>query len=838
MNIPEKAKNLNRNGSKTPKEPAPGMMTKQPVSGVATESVGRFTKYAEAGFLEQVMPIIPPKAELHKLSKLDANHLGKIPGIRKPNGTWVGRYGWTKEKTTHRSIRTWDKWEGAGACIRTGVVVGVDIDVTDEPLSLAIEAEALKILGPTPSRIGNAPKRLMPYRTTKPSSKEKDDFTHLETGETHAVEILGTGQQFVAEGIHPKTKQPYRWERGDLIELGFEGLTEVTPEQVDEFLNAVSDLMAEAGYRKSEMAKALRGSSKPRTPIGDPSMIGDPELVRTALALIGNEFDYDKWIRFAAAIKAALGGDMAHYQIYEDWCLLYPGNDGDIAREKWNSFTDTEVGFEYLIETAKKIAREQGDLDFIQACTEYDTQLASNLAKVLMSAEDEDTAPEEVAAVAEVKIEAILKPPGLVGDIAAYHNQTSLRETPIFGVAAGLASVSALAANNFAFMPEVGHPTSTNLFLMTVGATGVGKEHPRSVVKEALRAADATHMDVDAASEPALFRHLAENRNGVWMKDEIGRHLEFAANPNGGHQYSLITGLMSLYGLPFSSTARRVYADGKNTISPVANPYMTIFSTSTRESLAKALNSSAVVDGTLNRFVVIHNPDNQPRFQDKIWSRMDEELKRKIKHVSHTGNVASLAKVLSDADADTNPPEMVEIRGRQFIPIKPEPGVMDLLLSFRSEADDKRAEGGLVAPLWARAYENALRVAGVVTLGASDPKQPVMTIEHAQWAITFIRWAMENSISLMDNVSDNEVERFSKAIEKFAHEVIKNPDKKFDKHNRDGHVPKSQITRRFRTLRGSEIDQHLKTLCDAGIMEQVDIGTGGRSVKAYKPCGK
>jgi hypothetical protein len=784
-----------------------------------------FRKYADAGFQANVIPIIPLNADLDKSSKLSANDLGKIPGRRLSSGKWTGRKGWTKEAITPKKVRTWDKWQGAGIGIRTGKVVGIDIDIKDKSLAEKIEALAVDLLGPAPCRIGNAPKRLLPYRTETPRGKKSRSFVHNNTGEVHKLEILGTGQQFIVEGIHPKTKRPYEWHRGNLTEVGFDGLTEVASEQVDVFLGAACDLMENAGYLVTEKQSSASGN---RMPIGHPSLIGDPELVRMALKLIGNELEYDDWITLVAAIKAALGGDLEHYEIYEDWCLLYDGNDHEVAKAKWDSVTDAEIGIDYIIGIAKKIAEELDDFDFLQTCEAFEFQRIAEEFDVIDNLKE---TPDCASDGDEVCMAVILNPPGLVGEIAAYHDANSLRVTPLFGVAAGLAVVSILAANNYVFTPEVGPPSSTNLYIMGVGATGVGKEQPRTVIKYNLHLVDAIHLDVDAASEPALLRHLMEYPNGIWLKDEIGRHLEFAANPNGGHQYALITALTSLYGLALSSTSRRTYSKGKDTIPAVPNPYMTIFSTSTRESLAKALNSSAVVDGTLNRFIVIHDPNVKPKFQDKPYSVMSDELEGKIKKFYEDGKVVAVANEFDDGPDDV----MVKIRGRLFVPIKPGDGVMDILLAFREYADDKRSEGTLNAPLWARAYENALRVASVVALGDSDPKHPVMTTEHAEWAITFIRWAIGNSIRLMDNVSDNDVERVSKEIENFVHEVIENPDPKFVKYNRDGRVPKSQITRRFRTVRSLELSEHLKTLVEAGLLKQETAKSSGRSTTIFKP---
>jgi len=322
---------------------------------MASKPVGQFTKYAEAGFQDHVLPIIPPNAELNKLSKLNEDNLGKIPGTRKRDRTWVGRHEWTKEKITPRKIRTWDKWEDASIGIRTGEVVGVDIDVTDEELSEAIGQAAINILGPAPFRIGNPPKRLAPYWTATPSSKIRNEFTHPETGEVHAVEILGTGQHFVADGIHPKTGKPYRWEGDDLVEIGLEGLTEITPDQLVEFLNAAKEIMEKAGSKTASKSKSVGGVST-RKPIGDISLMADAPLIEQALEAIGNELDYDKWIKFTAAIKAALGGKEEHFHIYEEWSLRWPDNTVEIIRAKWDSIKDANIGAAFIFKHAREMA--------------------------------------------------------------------------------------------------------------------------------------------------------------------------------------------------------------------------------------------------------------------------------------------------------------------------------------------------------------------------------------------------------------------------------------------------------------------------------------------------
>jgi hypothetical protein len=72
-------------------------------------------------------------------------------------------------------------------------------------------------------------------------------LTFQRGAETHAVEILGQGQQFISHGMHPSGVS-YEWTRGDLCELGFAGLMLVTKEQIDAFLTEVTQIMLTAGY--------------------------------------------------------------------------------------------------------------------------------------------------------------------------------------------------------------------------------------------------------------------------------------------------------------------------------------------------------------------------------------------------------------------------------------------------------------------------------------------------------------------------------------------------------------------------------------------------------------
>ena len=75
-------------------------------------------------------------------------------------------------------------------------------------------AAALQERGHILVRIGKAPKRAIPFRTEVPFAKITANVV-APHGRTEKIEFLGDGQQVVAFGIHPETKQRYNWHGGE-----------------------------------------------------------------------------------------------------------------------------------------------------------------------------------------------------------------------------------------------------------------------------------------------------------------------------------------------------------------------------------------------------------------------------------------------------------------------------------------------------------------------------------------------------------------------------------------------------------------------------------------------
>lgn len=124
-----------------------------------------------------------------------------LPGQKRPAVN-----GWTTVRIDEAQVENWCcEFGHCGVGIRTGRLVGIDIDLLDVDLAHQATEIVKARLGPSLLRVGRWPKRLLLYRTGDPFAKYK----------VGKIEILGQGQQFVAFGIHPDTGHPYDWPLGE-----------------------------------------------------------------------------------------------------------------------------------------------------------------------------------------------------------------------------------------------------------------------------------------------------------------------------------------------------------------------------------------------------------------------------------------------------------------------------------------------------------------------------------------------------------------------------------------------------------------------------------------------
>jgi putative DNA primase/helicase len=241
-------------------------------------------------------------------------------------------------------------------CTNTGILcgtlLGVDIDVLDQALSEAIERRAQEMLGTTPlRRIGRAPKVLLAYRIARPIKKMQTDgilFTDDPSEKPTKVEILAEGQHFVGFGVHPSTRQPYRWDDASPLTVDFGDLPEVIEEALTEFLVEAETILRAAGGTTAKERRSARvkdekehksREAKGRKAAGfGASEKPTYEKIAEALDHIPNDLDYDEWVRVGFALYDGLGE--SGRGLWESWSANSPKNDPVLTGKKWPSFAN------------------------------------------------------------------------------------------------------------------------------------------------------------------------------------------------------------------------------------------------------------------------------------------------------------------------------------------------------------------------------------------------------------------------------------------------------------------------------------------------------------------
>ncbi|HEV2081591.1 MAG TPA: DUF5906 domain-containing protein [Brevundimonas sp.] len=359
-----------------------------------------FKAYAAAGFLKDLLPILPHDAVIHPDSPAFSGLLqnkGKVPG-RKRAGGWQGYGGWTDAQPDHHDIVVWAGW-GAGVGMQGRRFPALDIDVDDAVLADAIHREASLLLGEAPVRFGRGSRRILVYAGAgfakrrlafqkarqAPEEGLPDELASSDRSLTHpedtssrespvrsdvqAVEFLANGQQYVVEGIHPKTGQPYVWRDGrSPAVVGPDALAPVDAAKLDAFYERLEKLLDLYGY---EVVSRSMGQGGDGGVWQEGLLAPSIDAIRRALAAVPNEVDYDTWLVIGRAIKAAAGPEREGegLELFVDWSLQWPENTPEAVEGKWRSFDPPHrVGWDYLA----RFATDQGDGTFHAAEEDFD----------------------------------------------------------------------------------------------------------------------------------------------------------------------------------------------------------------------------------------------------------------------------------------------------------------------------------------------------------------------------------------------------------------------------------------------------------------------------------
>ena len=269
-----------------------------------------------------------------------------------------GFKGWQQIQATPDLVTEWlrTEFEGAGIGVLTRHFPAIDLDVLDAGIVQKLVNWCHTHIGPTLQRVGAAPKQLLVYRTEHPfrkmTSAKYIDFLGLE----HKVEILGSGQQFVAYAVHPETRKPYQWiSEQQLIDIQADDLACVTEDQARALMSYFESLIPE-DWRKISAGQGGKATGKlpvsgqaapfsqkaiPAGQRGDQDkaqLIISTDKLKTALTVLDPDMRMNEWVQVGMALYHQYQGSGEGFALWDRWSAEGQKYQAAEMRTRWRSF--------------------------------------------------------------------------------------------------------------------------------------------------------------------------------------------------------------------------------------------------------------------------------------------------------------------------------------------------------------------------------------------------------------------------------------------------------------------------------------------------------------------
>jgi len=173
-------------------------------------------------------------------------------------------------------------------------------------------------------------------------------------------------------------------------------------------------------------------------------------------------------------------------------------------------------------------------------------------------------------------------------------------------------------------------------------------------------------------------------------------------------------------------------SDREKNTAVVAAPSVTIVGDSTPSVFFECLDEANVADGLVPRFLVVEYTGDRPPTNPDAGEPPSKAL---------VDGVVTLAAIVQKMAAQ-----------QQFIQVGHTPEADALLGEFDARVDNIINIAGreeVIRQAWNRAYLNVLKVASLIAVGTS-PSRPVVTEEHARWAITLVERSVHTILNRFD----------------------------------------------------------------------------------------
>lgn len=352
----------------------------------------------------------------------------------------------------------------------------------------------------------------------------------------------------------------------------------------------------------------------------------------------------------------------------------------------------------------------------------------------------------------------LLEPPGVLADIARYGIESAVRPVPIFAVQAALTLGSVVCARRY----MTSQRNYSSLYFLNVAKSGTGKEEAKTTIERILTAANARRLIAGSSysSGNAVFSALLRKPQHLTIIDEFGKYLEAASSTRDSFRADALTQLMEAFGRlhgdmatpQFSTMTLSPKAQADHEPRVIARPAITLLALTTPSTFYNTMTSTRVLDGFLNRFLVVeHDGPRTPMVEWRDVPVPEKAAQWVVQMLSPLGNLDVGTQIDHVPD-----PILVEIDENALRKSK----AFERDMLKLSEELEKDGLGDM--PI--RAREISLRLA-LITALADAPDTPYVTSDVLDWSVSYVRFFLLQTIrAIRDRVADTGPERVRNAV--------------------------------------------------------------------------
>jgi len=403
----------------------------------------------------------------------------------------------------------------------------------------------------------------------------------------------------------------------------------------------------------------------------------------------------------------------------------------------------------------------------------------------------------------------LYEPPGILKDVYEYSEEIAQIQQPSLSLQTSLALGSVALGR----MYKTDMNNFSSLFFMCIAKSGQGKENVKTVIETILEGAGFEDLMAGDGytSSGAVYSLLRHKPTHVTVMDEFGKRLESISKSTNSNKEDAIQVLMEAWGrchgtlrpdnysmMTFTQKQQQEALD-RHTIKPA----ITLVGMSVPRNFYGALSTGRIVDGFLNRFIVVESklprtvgrmvPYIEPSYKVCEWLRQVRAPMNDMEEIARDNAEMNLSQRVIAFDDDSK-------------------ALLNKLAHDLVEQQNKLEKDGLEV-LLSRTREKAMRLALICQL-ADRPNSKKITGDMTQWAIDYVYYYDQLMVATCeDKVAGSEMESRIKQVLSFI------------RTQGEMGISKRDIDRKeiFRSMKSFEVKEIINRLINAGEVQEKDV---------------